>query len=358
MAAISSLFRRLGFVRLDEYGLILTPDDRLLSTRPAVLDDGLGGKIVGWKEGDLAAMELSRWEPMLPATGRATAKPPAIPAPPPIPRAVEAATPVARPRPPTVPVPVATVVAAPPPVAIFAPVPAHAPVAARPAPVIVAPPAPVVAAKAAACEDEDEWEWEIAVARARAAAEWAEEAAAAIAKPVAPVARPKRITAPIAVVAAPKPDPLKPDPLKTDEWPKTEELESWEKATPAPSKVEHVVRLMPRPALQTGTNPVITSAMPRPVPAAPKAPVLAAGSAPTRTTVIPVPALPRVSDPSMVRPVMSPRLPSLTPPPKRYPRATGRVDDTIRTHAAAAANDDKTSPNIALPPTRVASNRR
>ena len=45
--AISRLLARLGFVRIGRFGLVLTPDDRILSTRPAVLDDGLGGKIVG-----------------------------------------------------------------------------------------------------------------------------------------------------------------------------------------------------------------------------------------------------------------------------------------------------------------------
>src|SRR5580704_18261323 len=62
--AISRFLARLGFVRIGKYGLVLTPDDRILSTRPAVLDDGLGGKIVGWVEGDLAAMELEHWQPM------------------------------------------------------------------------------------------------------------------------------------------------------------------------------------------------------------------------------------------------------------------------------------------------------
>lgn len=61
MGAIDNFLRRWGFAKLDRYGLILTPDDRVISMRPAVLDDGVGGKIVGWLEGDLAAMELDRW---------------------------------------------------------------------------------------------------------------------------------------------------------------------------------------------------------------------------------------------------------------------------------------------------------
>ena len=47
---------------LSRYGLVMTHDDRILSTRPAVLDDGAGGRIVGWQDGDLAAMELPSYE--------------------------------------------------------------------------------------------------------------------------------------------------------------------------------------------------------------------------------------------------------------------------------------------------------
>src|SRR6059058_2998299 len=61
MSAIDKLARKLGFVRPGRYGLVHTPDDRILSLRPTVLDDGIGGKIVGWLESDLAAMEFDRW---------------------------------------------------------------------------------------------------------------------------------------------------------------------------------------------------------------------------------------------------------------------------------------------------------
>ncbi len=125
--AISRFLARLGFVRLGKYGLVLTPDDRIMSTRPAVLDDGLGGKIVGWDDGDLAAMELERWQPIgMASTKPAPAKIIALPPPPP---------------------PKTSRVMAAPPV---------------PAPVQVAPAAPT---------EDDEWEWEIAVAKARAAAD-------------------------------------------------------------------------------------------------------------------------------------------------------------------------------------------
>jgi hypothetical protein len=103
--AISSLMRRLGFVKLDSYGLVLTPEDRILSVRSTILDDGLGQKIVGWQETDLAAMELERWAPPQSAP-RNVPKPvmnqvalaPTMPQaamPPPIPRAKPPTTPPA-----------------------------------------------------------------------------------------------------------------------------------------------------------------------------------------------------------------------------------------------------------------------
>ena len=51
--------------------LVLAPDGRILSMRPSVLDDGLGGRVVGWEDGDLAAAELQTWEPARPALSRA-----------------------------------------------------------------------------------------------------------------------------------------------------------------------------------------------------------------------------------------------------------------------------------------------
>ncbi len=280
MAAISSMFRRLGFVKLDEYGLLLTPEGRVLSTRSAILDDGLGGKIVGWREGDLAAMELERWQsPAVakphgpPMTQRVAAPIVPIPAPTPAP-------------------PVATIVAAPAPIQ----------------PVAVAVEEPVV--------EEDEWEWEIAMARARAAAEWAEEAAAAAPSIVrTPPPLPVR-PAPI-VVAAPAPAPI------IEEFPKTEELHTWD--TPStPITIERIVR-----------------------------PVLAIGSAPNKT-VIPVPSLPRVTDPKLLRPYATTRPPVA---PKRYPRATGRVDDdTVRTQSAPA--NDVRLPAGASGAKRVAAKQR
>lgn len=70
MGAIQKFFERWGFVRARDYGLLLTPDRRLLATRPNILDDGLGGKIVGWRDSDLAAAELEPWNPDRPGTPR------------------------------------------------------------------------------------------------------------------------------------------------------------------------------------------------------------------------------------------------------------------------------------------------
>ena len=179
--AISSLIRRMGFVKLDDFGLVLTPEDRILSVRSTVLDDGLGGKIVGWQEDDLAAMELERWAP--PSAPRNVAKPvmnqvalaPTIP---------QAAQPIPRAKPPTAPPaltqrPLPGMTTAPArPVAVAQPLGTAAPKQKRPPTPIPLETMPVgrVADPAEVGED-DEWEWEIAVARARAAAEWAEEAA-------------------------------------------------------------------------------------------------------------------------------------------------------------------------------------
>jgi hypothetical protein len=72
--------------------------------------------------------------------------------------------------------------------------------------------------------------------------------------------------------------------------------------------------------------------------------LIAKASAPPKT-IIPVPQLPRVTNSAMVRPAVVPA----SPPLRRVPRSTNRIEDTVRTHAAPA-NDDKTSPGIALPP--------
>lgn len=135
MPSLQGLLQRWGFVRLRRYGLELTPDGRILSTRP-VLDDGTGGRIVGWRDGDPAISKLSSW--------KGERSEPSV--------VVDLATPVAMPQPAALPVP---------------PAPA---LSARPEP--VRPSAAVMPVDVAAgpTVDEDDWEWTIALARARTAA--------------------------------------------------------------------------------------------------------------------------------------------------------------------------------------------
>jgi hypothetical protein len=150
MGAIQNLLRRWGFVKLDRYGLVLTPDDRILATRPAILDDGIGGRIVGWSAEDLAGSELQPWTPGAVQQRREILMiAPRVPLPAPPPAPLPAFTPAPAPAP------------------VMAPTPVPAPVIAKP--VVAVAPAPPV--------EEDEWEWEIAVARARAEAADTEAAA-------------------------------------------------------------------------------------------------------------------------------------------------------------------------------------
>ncbi|MDB4956594.1 MAG: hypothetical protein JWO36_4163, partial [Myxococcales bacterium] len=114
MGAIGRLMKRWGFVRLDQFGLTLTAENRVLATRP-VLDDGFGGRIVGWRDDDLAALQLEKWPASVPAV-------------------------VARPS-------LAKTPTQPAPIVVRAPLPLAT---------IVAEPEPV---------DEDDWEWTIAMAR-------------------------------------------------------------------------------------------------------------------------------------------------------------------------------------------------
>jgi hypothetical protein len=119
-------------VKLDRYGLVLTEQGRVLTTRPAILDDGTGGKIVGWQDSDPAMSELRTCETSRVSRSQASARSPQLP---PATTAIQVVS--ASSEPPTA--PSAAVMAAP-----------------------VAP-EPVV--------DEDDWEWTIALAKARAAGE-------------------------------------------------------------------------------------------------------------------------------------------------------------------------------------------
>ena len=335
MGAIHNLLERLGYVKLGRYGLLLTPDGRILSQRPAVLDDGGGNKIVGWQESDLAAMELEKWEPPRPARKKATAirvavaTAPTIPAP-------------ARPMLPQVAAVVAPAVKLPGLVA---------PVAPPPAPVVAAPViAPTVPASVDAAEEagDDDWEWTIAVARARAAAEEAEQAAAQPkfvkppfqaeptrtepafkAEPTVETSAPRPVK-PVASIAKPLPKVASAPTVSNffQDAPKTQPMAKV--AEPAPLPPPPVTQAK-RPATEDGEDweKVIAKAR---VSAIPK-------------TIIPVPTLPRAMDPSLVRPAAP-----VVAPLKRVPRATNRIEDTVRTQAAPPANDDKTKPGIMLPP--------
>ena len=55
------LLRWLGFVRLADYGLELTSEGRVRARSFVVLDDGGGGAIVGWAQGDSGVDQLRKW---------------------------------------------------------------------------------------------------------------------------------------------------------------------------------------------------------------------------------------------------------------------------------------------------------
>ena len=209
MPAIHQLMKRLGFVRLDRYGLVLTPEGRIMSLRPAVLDDGLGGKIVGWQEGDLAAMELEPWEPFRPASQRAVASRVAI-----------------------------TMISAPTPVAVA--------------------PEPVL--------DEDEWEWEIALARARVAADEVQSTVAAVTpRRITPPPIPSQPSKTLPMPAVPA---ALAEPMSSGQWPKTEPVGTidYEDYTSPVAEVVRVPRIVEAPiakAARPGTSPVTVIPVPR-----------------------------------------------------------------------------------------------
>jgi len=346
MAAIDNLMKKLGFVKISQYGLVLTPEGRLLSMRPAVLDDGFGGRIVGWQDGDLAAAELEKWEPARPASPQAVANRVAAARPPvptrPLPGVRAPAPPVpttASPASPASAAPVAAIVrehvvpivaiAAPVPVPVRVPVPLPV-AAARPA--LNVAPAPVV--------EEDDWEWTIAIARARAAAEEVEDSVVAA---QAPQRRMRADTVPPPVIAA------KPDPIATDSWPKTEPLGEidYNDYTSPVAEVVRVVRLAQPP------TPVAASTSVRVAP-------------PTPSTVIPIPRLPNTANASprssSMTPVVRPTLPTpiLPTPPRRFakgtapvlPQSTSSIKPPVSPPAPAVSED--TVPNFALPPAAAA----
>ncbi|CAN5894757.1 hypothetical protein BH11MYX3_BH11MYX3_22490 [soil metagenome] len=320
MPAIDRLMKKLGYVKLSSYGLVLTPDGRVLSMRPAVLDDGLGSRIVGWQEDDLAAMELEKWEPARPAPKAAVATRVATPR-----HSQVTSIPVVYSTPPIPAIPTRVLREASMPVTV-APVPSM--IRPAPAPVSFVAVEPVV--------EEDDWEWTIAIARARAAADEVDLAAS---QP--PPEAPKLFAA-----------KTLPDPIQTDAWPKTEPLGAidYNDYTSPMAEVVRVVQMAnkPRVVLPAKLTP------PRAVPVV-VAPVQARefprGKSPA--TVIPIPKLPSLNGARLtsVSPVV--RAP-VTPldAPRRMAKGTGpylpRTEPTQI--VAQPRHEDDTVTGMILPP--------
>lgn len=293
MPAFDALLKRFGFVKLSRYGLVLTSEGRIMSLRPAILDDGLGGRIVGWRDGDLAAMELQKWEPARPAAKPGVATRLAVTPPP-------------------------------------RPMPKPALVVAPAAPVAV-PPLPQVAQ--APQVEEDDWEWEIAYARARVAAE---EQATAQAR--APRARLDTIPPPqpkLAVVTIPPRAPTQP--IAT--------IDYEDRTSPS----SEIVRITNRPAVAAERPQAAPVGVRKTTLAMPVATIPPKQERPGTTppTIIPVPKLPSIKDRQLqIQPVVSsaPR-PSRT----RFAKGTGPIAGTqvgVAPPPPMRAAEDNTSPSM------------
>ena len=309
MAAMDTLLKRWGFVRISRYGLVLTPEGRIISLRPAMLDDGLGSRIVGWQDHDLVAMELPRWEPARPAAPPAVANRIAIP-----------------PRLP-------------------------APLQVMPAPMM---PAPIVVAAVAQPVEvaEDEWEWEIALARARVAEDDV-EVMRAVPTPMPAPRRTRQDTVPPPLAATPElsawpsvPSPriaiqmMAHEPIDADEWPTPESLRGID-YNDYTSPTNQVTRASAEHAQIASPLPEsVTQPRPR---------------APSPSTIIPVPRLPRITDGYRIEPVVR-ALPTPIPPqaPRRFPKGTGPVHPTTATRPLISQPPpihqvEDTSPGIGVP---------
>ena len=197
MVAIQKLLERLGFVKLDRFGLVLTPDGRILSMRPAVWMMVSAAASSAGKTPTLAAAELGRWEAVKPVATRA-----------PLPAMM--ISPASRPPP----LPKSGLTA-------------QVPVV-RPMPVAVAPKAE---------EPEDDWEWTIALARARAAAD------EVIAARPPPLAKKPALT----VMAAPAyREPLPLPPSKTEPMAVPSLVKPARAASPSPRTIIPVPKLIDR----------------------------------------------------------------------------------------------------------------
>jgi hypothetical protein len=295
MTAIQHLLQRWGFVQLRTYGLELTSDGRILSTRPAVLDDGTGGRIVGWQDGDVSIWKLSRWSGP-PRVGAEVAS-----------GLITAPAPAARPA-----------------------IPAISEVSATAGEAPARPSARVIPAEVAGepTVDEDDWEWTIALARARVAVE---ETEAARPPPVAPRPEPP----------APRP-PERPtlrssataDLAASGDWRETDTADTVEA-----SAYEHY-RVSTRPLPRIVPEVALPRTLPR---------------TELPSTVIPVPALPTVDATrrSRLEPVV--RTAASQVLVSRFAKGTGPVDPPTpsptrpaavsRTRAAAMIVED-THPDL------------
>jgi hypothetical protein len=292
MPAIQHLLQRWGFVKLSRYGLALTPEGRILSMRPAVLDDGTGARVVGWQDGDPAVAELGAWEPAKAVDVRGVASQVAMP---------PAAAPGAAAQSTTVPISASAGVMA-------------VPVA----------PEPMV--------DEDDWEWTIALARARAAAEEVESA----------------------VTTGPRSQKPRTVPVKTrpmaGAWPKTEPIgaidhDNYSQVAPGP------VVAIPRanPAAPAREMPQAAAPQPELPPAATPKTVIPVPALPSTGRVgrRREPVVPTAS--TQGSPV-SPRRVSQRTGPADPPAASRSMSPMSNATAPSLSVGDRTTPGIALSP--------
>jgi hypothetical protein len=303
MPAIQHLLQRWGFVKLRRYGLELTSDGRILSTRPAVLDDGTGGRIVGWQDGDVSIWKLSR-RSEAPRVGSEVASGAT--------RAVILMPPAPGP-------------------AIRPAIPASSEASATAGPAPSRPSARVIPAAVAGepTVDEDDWEWTIALARARVAVEETEAARppAVASRPGSPAVRPpERPTLRSSATA---------DLAASGDWREADAADTVEASAYEDYRVStRLPRIVPELAL------------PRTLP----------GTA-SPSTVIPVPALPTVDATrrSRLEPVVR-TAPSSTLV-SRFAKGTGAVDPPTlsRTRAAEVLRTVVTGTRpAAVPRTRAA----
>jgi hypothetical protein len=323
MPAIQHLLRRWGFVKLRRYGLELTSDGRIVSTRP-VLDDGTGARVVGWQDGDVAIWKLSPWAEGSVSTTPAVAEVAA----PSIPEPSVAAEPPRRPS--------ARVMSA--------------EVAGEPA------------------VEEDDWEWTIALARARSAVDDAEAA-----RPPEPAPPPQR-EAPPPMTTRPTPPPppprreatptvttksvAPPPPRETPPLVTTKSV-----ATPPPRAPAMIGPAMigpddwTRPESSTGEYEDYRVSTTRPAIEIPHVPVASVPRGAPPSTVIPVPALPMVdaSICSRLEPVVRSTQSQSQSITGRFAKGTSPLDHQSSLHEAGLVEDtipnlsvgDRTKPGIA-----------